>query len=237
MPTDPRPLGDALTAFTPPPAPGPAAIDGRFVRLERLDPSRHATDLFAANQGGDQVWDYLGYGPFTRVEDYRDWQAAMAASSDPYFYAIRDLASDLVLGVASYLRIDIANGVIEIGHIQLSPPLQRTAAASEALMLMVGWAFDAGYRRVEWKCNGLNAPSRRAAIRLGFTYEGTFRHHMITKGRNRDTAWFAIIDSEWPMLKQAYHTWLSPQNFDADGQQRASLNALTAAALPGRVDG
>lgn len=237
MPTDPRPLGEDLSDFTPPPAPGPAAIPGRFVRLERLDPERHAGDLFAANQGGDEVWDYLGYGPFARLQDYRDWQASMAASSDPLFYAIRDLASDRVLGIASYLRIDRANGVIEIGHIQLSPPLQRTAAASEALMLMVAWAFGAGYRRVEWKCNALNAPSRRAAIRLGFAYEGTFRRHMIIKGRNRDTAWFAMIDRDWPALAGAYESWLSASNFGADGQQRQSLSDLTAAALPGREDG
>lgn len=237
MPTDPRPLGDDLNDFTPPPAPGPVRIDGRFVRLERLDPDRHAEDLFTANQGGDEVWDYLGYGPFTRLQDYRDWQAAMALSPDPLFYAIRDLASDRVLGVASYLRIDPQNGVIEIGHIQMSPPLQRTAAASEALMGMVGWACGAGYRRVEWKCNALNAPSRRAAIRLGFAYEGTFRQHMISKGRNRDTAWFALIDRDWPALKGAYDAWLSPENFTPDGQQRQSLTDLTAAALPGRADG
>ncbi|MFV0303046.1 MAG: GNAT family N-acetyltransferase [Paracoccus sp. (in: a-proteobacteria)] len=237
MPTEPRAPGDALSDFTPPPLPGPAVIDGRFARLERLQAARHADDLFAANQGGDEVWDYLGYGPFARVEDYRDWQASMAGSADPFFYAIRDLGSERVLGVASYLRMDRQNGVIEIGHIQMSLPLQRTTAAGEALMMMVAWAFDAGYRRVEWKCNALNAPSRRAAIRLGFAYEGTFRQHMIAKGRNRDTAWFAIIDRDWPALKRAYETWLAATNFTADGQQRQSLSDLTAAVLPGRSDG
>lgn len=237
MPQDDRPVGSIVTGFSAPPAPGPDMIEGRFARLERLNPDAHARDLFAANQGGDAVWDYLGYGPFDRLQDYHDWQAAMAALADPYFYAIRDLASGRVLGVASYLRIDRANGVIEIGHIQMSPALQQTATASEALMLMIGWPFDAGYRRVEWKCNALNAPSRRAALRLGFTYEGTFRQHMITKGQNRDTAWYAIIDSEWPALSGAYHTWLSPANFDAAGGQIQSLSRLTAKALPGRVDG
>ncbi|TRW97692.1 GNAT family N-acetyltransferase [Paracoccus sp. M683] len=232
-----RPLGDALVAFVPPPAPGPGEIDGRFVRLERLDAARHAEDLFQANQGGDEVWDYLGYGPFAEVEPYRAWQAKMAQSADPLFYAIRDLTADAIRGIASYLRIDPENGVIEIGHIQLSPPLQRSAAASEALMLMIAWAFQAGYRRVEWKCNALNTPSRRAALRLGFTFEGVFRQHMITKGRNRDTAWFSIIDSEWPALDKVYQNWLAPQNFDADGQQRQSLSQMTAAALPGRKDG
>ena len=234
---DPRDLGDLVTGFTPPPAPGLAVIAGHFAQLERLDPDRHAADLLQANQDGDQVWDYLGYGPFAQLQDYRDWQAQMAASSDPVFYAIRDLASGRIGGIASYLRIDTQNGVIEIGHIQISPGLQRGPVASEALIRMIEWAFGAGYRRVEWKCNDLNLPSRRAALRLGFSYEGTFRQHMITKSRNRDTAWYAIIDRDWTALAPAYDTWLAPANFDADGRQKQSLSDLTAAALPGRRDG
>ena len=162
-------LGRVVADFTAPPAPGPDAIAGRFVTLERLDPDRHAADLFDANLGRGEVWDYLGYGPFAALDDYRAWQAAMAASADPLFYALRDTATGKVGGVASFLRIDRANGVIEIGHIQIAPVLQRTSASSEAIMLMIRWAFDAGYRRVEWKCNDLNAPSMRAADRFGFT--------------------------------------------------------------------
>ncbi|AUH34396.1 GNAT family N-acetyltransferase [Paracoccus tegillarcae] len=229
-------LGAELAGFTLPPVPGPDEIAGRLARLERLDADAHAPDLFAANRGADEVFDYLNYGPFDQLDDYRDWQAGMAEKSDPCFYAIRDLAAGRVLGIASFLRIEPPNGVIEIGHIQMSPPLQRTAVASEALILMITWAFEAGYRRVEWKCNALNAGSRRAALRLGFTAEGIFRQHMINKGRNRDTAWYSIIDQEWPLLRGAYQTWLSPDNFDAGGRQRQSLSDLTARAVPGRQD-
>ena len=224
-----RPTGAAVTGFVAPPAPGPARIEGRFVTLERLDPARHAEDLFAANQGQDWVWDYLGYGPFDELAAYRDWQAQMAAKTDLFFYALRDRASGKTGGLASFMRIDRANGVIEIGHIEIAPPMQQTPAATEAISLMIGWAFAAGYRRVEWKCDALNAPSRRAALRYGFVYEGIFRQHMIYKGRNRDTAWFAIIDSDWPRLAAAHAAWLAPGNFDATGRQRQSLAALTAA--------
>lgn len=224
-----RPTGPAVTGFAPPPAPGPARIEGRFVTLERLDPARHAEDLFAANQGQDWVWDYLGYGPFADLEAYRAWQAGMADSTDPLFYALRDRASGKVGGLASLMRIDRNHGVIEIGHIEIAPPMQQTPAATEAISLMIGWAFDAGYRRVEWKCDALNAPSRRAALRYGFAFEGIFRQHMIYKGRNRDTAWFAIIDSDWPRLAAAHAAWLAPENFDASGRQCQSLTSLTAA--------
>lgn len=224
-----RPTGPAVTGFVPPPAPGPALIEGRFVTLERLDPARHAEDLFAANQGHDWVWDYLGYGPFADLDAYRAWQAGMAASADPVFYALRDRASGKVGGLASLMRIDRAHGVIEIGHIEIAPPMQQTPAATEAISLMIGWAFAVGYRRVEWKCDALNAPSRRAALRYGFSFEGIFRQHMIYKGRNRDTAWFAIIDSDWPRLAAAHAAWLAPQNFDATGRQRQRLTALTVA--------
>jgi len=223
-----RPTGPAVTGFVPPPAPGPERIEGRFVTLERLDPARHAENLFAANQGQDWVWDYLGYGPFAELEAYRAWQAGMAESRDPFFYALRDRAGGKVGGLASFLRIDARNGVIEIGHIEIAPPMQQTPAATEAISLMIGWAFGAGYRRVEWKCDALNAPSRRAALRYGFSFEGIFRQHMIYKGRNRDTAWFAIIDRDWPRLARAHADWLAPGNFDDKGGQRQSLSALTA---------
>lgn len=222
-----RPIGPAVTGFSPPPRPGPERIAGRHVALERLDAARHAEDLFVANAGQDWVWDYMPYGPFDDLQSYRDWQAGMAALSDPFFYALRDNGTGQVGGLASYLRIDPGNGVIEIGHIEIAPVLQRTPAATEAISLMIGWAFDAGYRRVEWKCNALNAPSCQAAQRYGFTYEGTFRQHMITKGRNRDSAWYSIIDSEWPGLARAHLAWLAPSNFDDQGRQRQSLAALT----------
>lgn len=223
-----RPTGAMVTGFAPPPAPGPARIGGQHVDLERLDPAHHAADIFAANQGHDWVWDYMGYGPFADVAAYRDWQAGMAQSSDPFFYALRDRRTGRIGGLAAFLRVDRANGVIEIGHIEITPPMQQTAAATEAISLMIGWAFDAGYRRVEWKCDALNAPSRRAARRYGFVPEGVFRQHMVYKGRNRDTAWFAIIDSDWPALRHAHQTWLSADNFDAEGCQRKSLSSLTA---------
>lgn len=223
-----RPIGPVVAGFTPPPRPGPDRMGGRHVTLERLDPARHADDLFAANAGQDWVWDYMPYGPFADLHAYRDWQAGMAATGDPFFYALRDNAADAVGGLASYLRIDPANGVIEIGHIEIAPALQQTPAATEAISLMIGWAFDAGYRRVEWKCNALNEPSRRAALRYGFAFEGVFRQHMITKGRNRDSAWYSIIDSDWPRLARAHRAWLAPENFDAQGRQRQSLSALTA---------
>ncbi|MDO5704488.1 MAG: GNAT family protein [Paracoccus sp. (in: a-proteobacteria)] len=227
-----RPVGQVVDGFQAPPAPGPARIEGRFAVLERLDPGRHAAPIWAAAQGADWIWDYLGYGPFGADADYAIWVGDVASRADPCFYAI--LKEGQAVGVASFLRIDTANGVAEVGHILMTPPLQQTAAASEALMLMIGWAFDHGYRRFEWKCDALNAPSRRAALRLGFSFEGIFRKHMIYKGRNRDTAWYSIIDDEWPALRLAYETWLDPANFDALGQQRQSLSALTAEAIPGR---
>lgn len=225
-----RRIGPPVTGFAPPPAPGPASLPGLHVTLERLDPARHATDLFGENQGQDWLWDYMPYGPFADLAAYRDWQAQMAARSDPCFYALRDHRSGRVGGVASYLRITPEHGVIEIGHIQIAPVLQRSAAATEAISLMLRWAFAAGYRRVEWKCNALNAPSILAARRYGFTHEGTFRQHMIVRGRNRDSAWFALLDHEWPALARAHDAWLAPGNFDAAGRQRQRLSDLTAAA-------
>ncbi|HRO14891.1 MAG TPA: GNAT family protein [Paracoccus sp. (in: a-proteobacteria)] len=227
-----QPLGLEVPGFVPPPAPGPDRIAGRFVTLERLDPARHADALFAANADQDRMWDYMGYGPWRDAADYRGWQAQMAASVDPFLYALRDNATGQPGGIASFLRVDSANGVIEIGHIAISPIMQRTPAASEAIMLMIAWAFDSGYRRVEWKCNDLNAGSMRAAARYGFRYEGTFRNHMVVKGRNRDTAWWAITAEKWPALRAAHDRWLDPRNFGPDGAQVESLTALTAALRP-----
>ena len=198
-------------------------MEGRSVRLERLDPARHAHSLFRANRDEDWLWDYMGYGPFPEPEGYLGWQEAAAASDDPFFYAFVEAQSGEALGLGSFLRIEPEQGVIEIGHIQISPRMQRSTAASEAIMLMVGWAFDAGYRRVEWKCNALNAASRMAAERFGFAFEGIFRQHMIVKGRNRDTAWFAITDADWPLIQRRWKAWLAPGNFDASGRQRRRL--------------
>lgn len=172
------------------------------------------------------MWTYLLSGPFASLAEYRTWLEAKQASDDPLFFAIVDGATRLAVGLASYLRIDAANGSMEVGHLQFSPLLQRTAAATEAMYLMMKQAFELGYRRYEWKCDALNAASRRAAERLGFSFEGIFRQAVVYKGRNRDTAWYSIIDKEWPAIDAAYRQWLDPANFDEAGQQRSSLSAL-----------
>ncbi len=229
-----RDPGEDVAGWTPPPAPGPERLSGRYAELERLDPGRHAADLFAANRADDAIWDYLPYGPFGDEGAYRDWVAGMAAGADPMFYAIRNRETGRWAGVASWLRVAPEAGSIEVGHINYSPELQRTPAATEAMFLMMRWVFEAGYRRYEWKCNALNLGSRRAAQRLGFSYEGVFRQAGVVKGRNRDTAWFACIDKEWPALEEAFQTWLAAGNFDADGRQRQSLGVLTAPVLVAR---
>lgn len=198
---------------------------GRYGRLEALDAERHAADLFGA-YGHDALgagWTYLPYGPFADAAAFHAWLGQMAATDDPLFFAIVNEDGHAV-GVASYLRINVEMGSIEVGHIHYSPLLQRTRMATEAMYLMARRAFDElGYRRYEWKCDDLNAASRAAAERLGFRYEGTFRQDRIYKGRNRDTAWYSITDGEWPAVRDAMEAWLNPANFDADGQQRASL--------------
>ncbi|MEP3945613.1 GNAT family protein [Ascidiaceihabitans sp.] len=225
--TQQRPLGPIVENWTPPPAPTGVPLQGAFAYLEPLNAEAHAALLFRAFAGHDAVWDYLPYGPFSSAAQYHRWAREHAGQNDPFFYAIRNEASGTWEGVASFLRVDPTAGSIEIGHINLSPALQQTPAATQALYLMMDWAFDAGYRRVEWKCNALNLPSRRAGQRLGFSYEGVFRQATITKGRNRDTAWFAVIDAEWPALKEAFAAWLAPSNFDASGRQIESLSDLT----------
>ncbi|WP_457647292.1 GNAT family N-acetyltransferase [Profundibacter sp.] len=221
-------LGRELTNWTPPPRPSAPVLEGCYARLERLDADCHAEELFQANLLDTSIWDYMSHGPFSSADAYSEWVRNAAALDDPFYYAIRNLESGRAEGVASYLRIKPEMGVIEVGSIVFTPPLQRTRAATEAMFLMMQWVFEAGYRRYEWKCDALNAPSRRAALRLGFGFEGVFRQHMVIKGRNRDTAWFAVCDSEWPALKTAYQTWLDPENFDANGQQHISLSALTS---------
>ena len=220
-------LGQPVPDWTPPPPPMGEILEGHHVRLEPLDADHHAADLFRAFSGHDSLWDYMPYGPFSSAAAYHRWVKENQQKPDPVFYAIRNLATGHAEGVASFLRITPGAGSIEVGHICLSPALQRGVAATEAMALMMGWAFAAGYRRYEWKCNALNLPSRRAAQRLGFSYEGIFRNHMVIKGRNRDSAWFSIIDSEWPALKEALATWLSPTNFDNRGHQKERLSELT----------
>ena len=227
-------FGEPIPNWTPPPLPGPEVLEGRWARLERLDPLRHGAEVHAANRASDAIWDYMPYGPFAEEADWRGWAEGMARLADPFFYAIRDLSTGRAAGVASFLRISPEAGSIEVGHINLSPALQRTPAATEAMALMMGWAFGAGYRRYEWKCDALNIPSRRAAQRLGLSYEGVFRQATVVKGRNRDTAWFAAIDKEWPELRAAFDRWLEPANFDAEGRQREALSALTGPVLVAR---
>ena len=229
-----RDPGEVLEGWSPPPVPGPDRMAGRYAKLERLDPERHAADLFRANSADDAIWDYLPYGPFGTHADYRAWVARVASGADPMFYAIRDIATGRWSGVASWLRVTPAAGTIEVGHINFAPELQRTRAATEAMFLMMRWVFEAGYRGYEWKCNALNLASRRAAERLGFSYEGIFRQAAVIKGRNRDTAWYACIDREWPALEAAYTGWLDPANFDGDGRQWRALRRLTAPFLAAR---
>lgn len=220
-------LGTPVPNWKVPPRPDGEILRGRYAELAPLSAEAHAALLFRAYQGQDHVWDYMPYGPFSSASQYHRWVRDHAGQPDPFFFAIRNLESGAWEGVASFLRVAPDMGSIEVGHINYSPALQRTRAATETMYLMMKWAFEAGYRRYEWKCNALNAGSRRAAQRLGFSYEGVFRQAAVIKGRNRDTAWFAAIDSEWPALKEAFEAWLSPANFDNNGQQLERLGDLT----------
>jgi RimJ/RimL family protein N-acetyltransferase len=229
-------IGFLVEGWTPPPRPPRENLEGRTCRLEPLDPARHGADLHNANllDTDHRNWTYLSYGPFTRLDDYLAWVKSVAGKDDPQFYAIVDRATKRAVGVASYLRIDPEAGSIEVGHINYSPRLQRTVAATEAMYLMMRQAFGLGYRRYEWKCHALNAPSRAAAQRLGLSYEGVFRQARVDKGHNRDTAWYAAIDREWPALDRAFQRWLDPANFDTHGRQRTSLSELTGPILVNR---
>ena len=225
-----QPVGLALDGWTAPPLPSRSSLVGRHCRVEPLDPARHAEDLYEATAADveGRIWTYLSYGPFGSRTELRSWAEAAAAREDPFFFAIVDEADGRAAGVASYLRIAPAAGLIEVGNICYPPRLQRTTAATEAMVLMMRNAFELGYRRYEWKCDALNAPSIAAAERLGFSFEGVFRQATIFRGRNRDTAWFAIVDEDWEVLKTQYERWLDPDNFNATGEQRKSLSSLTA---------
>ena len=217
-----QPIGAPVDGWVTRPLPPRTTMTGRRVRLEPLDPARHAQDLFtayaAAADGRD--WTYLFAERMDDFSAYRAFVAAQAASEDPMHHAIIELASGRAVGSAALMRIDRANGVIEVGHIAFAPQLKRTAAGTEAIYLLMARVFDElGYRRFEWKCDSLNAPSRRAALRYGFEFEGVFRQAIVTKGRNRDTAWYAVIDKDWPKIKAAFARWLDPANFDGTGRQ------------------
>ena len=215
----------------PPLAPGRDVLEGFYARLEPLEPD-HADELHAANSEDltGAIWDYLPNRPFD-IAAYRNWVEISSVSVDPLFFAIRNKNSGQLGGVMSYLRITPISGSIEIGWLCFAPRLQRTRAATEAVFLTMQWAFAAGYRRFEWKCDALNVPSRRAAERYSMSYEGIFRQATVVKGRNRDTAWFAAIDKDWPALKAAFSEWLRPENFDSDGCQRKALADLTREIL------
>jgi RimJ/RimL family protein N-acetyltransferase len=223
----------AVPDWQAPPRPSRDPMQGRYCRLEPLNPDLHANDLFAANAHDKDGynWTYLFHGPFERLEDYLKWMNETCLGDDPLFYAIIDTHTTKAVGVASYLRITPSAGSIEVGNINFSPLLQKTLLATEAMYLMMKRVFELGYRRYEWKCDALNAPSRAAAQRLGFSYEGIFRQALVYKGRNRDTAWYATIDQEWTRLEAAFQTWLDPSNFDQLGQQRIRLSELTSPIL------
>jgi RimJ/RimL family protein N-acetyltransferase len=224
-----QPIGPALPDWTARPLPPDTPLAGRYTRIEKLDADRHAADLFAAfheiPDGRD--WTYL---PNDRPETAAAFEAhirTIQTTRDPLHYAIVDLATGKAVGSSALMRIDPANGVIEVGHVRYSRRLMRTRAGTEAMYLLMRRAFDElGYRRYEWKCDSLNAASRRAAERYGFTFEGIFRQAIVVKGRSRDTAWLSILDSEWPRVRAAFEAWLAPDNFDADGKQRRSLSEM-----------
>ena len=228
-----QPVGFPLPGWKAPPRPPRTAMAGRYCRVELLDPAHHVEELFRANarDPSRRNFTYLSIGPFDTFDAYRQWMTSASRSEDPLFHAIIDAATGKAVGIASYMRIDTANGVMEVGNLNYSPLLQRKPAATEAMYLMMKRAFELGYRRYEWKCDALNAASRAAARRLGFSFEGVFRQAVVYKGRNRDTAWYAAIDSEWPELERAFQRWLEPGNFDGEGRQRARLSDLTAPVL------
>ncbi len=224
-----QPIGFSVPGWQACPTPPRVAMEGNWARVEPLDPARHGKELFeafSADRTG-RIWTYMPYGPFSTLDGYLAFLEEICSRDDPIFHAILDRHNRQALGVASYLRIQPEVGVIEVGHICMSPILQRTPIGSEAMFLMMVRVFDElGYRRYEWKCDALNAASKRAAERLGFIFEGIFRQATMYKGRNRDTAWFAMLDREWPAVRQAFTRWLEPANFSSDGEQNERLSNL-----------
>ena len=225
MPTD-------LSTWTPRERPTRKVMEGRYVRLEPLDAARHGDGLYeaTATPDGEERFRWLyDEVPGSRA-DFQSWLDKAAATEDPLHFAVIDRASDRISGRQTFMRMDPANGVVEIGNILWNPPVARSPAATEAQFLFARHVFDdLGYRRYEWKCNNSNAPSKRAAERFGFQFEGVFRKHLIVKGRNRDTAWFAMVDDDWPLVRQAFEEWLDPANFDSEGRQKRRLEEIRAA--------
>ncbi|KAL3661132.1 hypothetical protein V7S43_013741 [Phytophthora oleae] len=229
-------VGFALKDWSPPLFPPHAALHGRYCSLEPLQSSLHAHEIWNAQSKdlNGARWTYMPYGPFPTLEDFETWCVSAEASHDPQFYTI--VVNGHAVGFISYLRIDPSNGVIEVGHVFYSPALAKTRAATEVVYLLAANAFQLGYRRFEWKCDSLNLPSRNAADRYGFTFEGTFRQAIMYKGRNRDTSWFSIIDKDWTGgLKSVFERWLESNNFDQDGQQKLKLSELTAPFVHARA--
>jgi RimJ/RimL family protein N-acetyltransferase len=220
-----QPVGKLVNAW-PAARPGAVMLVGNFGHVEKLD-AHHAADLWPLVRGEDTLWPYMGYGPFADAAAFTAWVESRVPLEDPFSYAIIDGASGRAVGIFTLMEIRPQMRVIEVGHVVYTPALQRKPLGTEAQFLLARYALETlGYRRYEWKCNALNAPSRRAAERYGFTFEGVFRQHMIVKARNRDTAWFSMLDSEWPARKAAFERWLSPENFDTEGRQKATLSAM-----------
>jgi len=224
-----QPIGSPVSDWQECAFPPRSTMSGKWCRVEIFSPEEHAEELFSAyvKQRNDQDWTYLPYGPFEHFDDYQNWLTKACCGDDPLFHTIIEAETNKAVGVASFLRIQPVVGVIEVGHIHFSPLLQKTPVATEAMFLMMSRVFDElAYRRYEWKCDALNAPSRKAAERFGFSFEGVFRQVTMYKNRNRDTAWFGIIDKDWPILKKAFQTWLKPDNFDTQGRQKKSLQQI-----------
>jgi len=231
MSTSSANLSADFSNWQPRPLPEPVTLTGHWVTLEPLTAAKHTAALWQAVLGHDEVWQWLADGPYKSEEGVAEALEVKQSGLAARFFAILPGCDSVAAGYASLMRFDAANGVIEVGNVMFSPSLQRTPAATEAMFLMARYIFEElGYRRYEWKCNALNLPSRRAAERLGFTFEGVFRQHMVVKGQNRDTAWYAMLDSEWPARRQAFEAWLAPENFDAEGRQKRSLSSFHAAS-------
>jgi RimJ/RimL family protein N-acetyltransferase len=227
-PADGQEVG-AMVDPRPAPRPDPVTLEGRFGRVERLDAARHGTGLWKAFSGDDRLWTYMSYGPFPDAAKFYDWLAERAKHEDPFYYVVVD-RDNRAVGIAALVEIRPAMRVIEVGHIVYGPLLQRSPLATEVQYLLACYVFETlGYRRYEWKCNTLNIASRRAAERLGFTFEGVFGQHMIVKGRNRDTAWLALLDCDWPRVRSAFEQWLEPGNFDGKERQRRRLEEIRRA--------
>ena len=228
-----QPIGQEVPGWTERQRPSRQPTEGRYCRIEPLSAKAHARQLFEAYSADTtgELWTYMSVEPFETLEQFTEWTAQIAGTTDPFFHTIIDKSTGKAVGMVAYLRIEPKHGVIEVGHIAYSPALQRTAAATEAMYLMMKRVFsESGYRRYEWKCDALNAASRRAAERYGFTYDGLFEQALVHKGRNRDTAWYSILDRDWPQIEQAYEAWLDPGNFDGKGAQRQRLADLIAQA-------